>query len=98
VRGAAVDFDLTQQGGKAKLAMVADGALVLPGVFEEPVLPLDRLSSAVAWQIDGERIAVQVTDTRFANADAQGEARATWHTSDPAQSRGGTRAFRGCWI
>ncbi len=90
VRGAAVDFDLTQQGGKAKL-VVADGALVLPGVFEEPVLPLDRLSSAVAWQIDGERIAVQVTDTRFANADAQGEARATWHTSDPAQSRGGAR-------
>ena len=40
-------------------------------MFEEPVLPLDRLSSAVAWQIDGERIAVQVTDTRFANADAQ---------------------------
>ena len=90
VRGAAVDFDLTQQGGKAKL-VVADGALVLPGVFEEPVVPLDRLSSAVAWQIDGERIAVQVTDTRFANADAQGEARATWHTSDPAQSRGGAR-------
>jgi uncharacterized protein (TIGR02099 family) len=90
VRGAAVDFDLTQQGGKAKL-VVADGALVLPGVFEEPVLPLDRLSSSVAWQIDGERIAVQVTDTRFANADAQGEARATWHTSDPAQSRGGAR-------
>ncbi|MCO5111349.1 MAG: TIGR02099 family protein [Burkholderiaceae bacterium] len=90
VRGAAVDFDLTQQGGKAKL-VVADGALVLPGVFEEPVLPLDRLSSAVAWQIDGARIAVQVTDTRFANADAQGEARATWHTSDPAHSRGGGR-------
>ena len=85
MRGAAVDFDLTHQGGKASVDMV-HGALVLPGVFEDPVLPLDKLSSAVSWQIDGERIAVQVTDARFANADAQGEARATWHTSDPARS------------
>ncbi len=90
LRGATVDFDLTHQGGKATLGMV-QGALVLPGVFEDPVLPLDQLSAAVGWQIEGERIAVQVTDARFANADAQGEARATWHTSDPAKSGGQSR-------
>lgn len=90
LRGATVDFDLTHKGGKASVGM-DQGALVLPGVFEDPVLPLDQFSSTVGWQIDGERIAVQVTDTRFANADAQGEARATWHTSDPERSEGRSR-------
>lgn len=90
LRGANVDFDLTHKGGSATVGMDR-GALVLPGVFEEPVLPLDQFSSTVQWQIDGERIAVQVSDTRFANADAQGEARATWHTSDPERSGSGSR-------
>ncbi|WP_119964291.1 YhdP family protein [Simplicispira lacusdiani] len=85
LRGATVDFDLTHKGGSATVGM-DQGALVLPGVFEDPVLPLDQFSSTVRWQLDGERIDVQVSDTRFANADAQGEARATWHTSDSERS------------
>jgi len=85
LHGASVDFDLTQQGGNATVAM-AQGALVLPGVFEDPLLPLDQLNAGVKWQIDGERIAVQVNDARFANADAQGVARASWQTSDPART------------
>ena len=40
VRGASVDFDFRETGGRAKLA-IAGGALELPGVFEQPVLPLD---------------------------------------------------------
>ena len=85
VRGLDVDFDLTQQGGKASLQM-ADGALVLPQVFEEAVLPLDELRADVSWKIVGERISVEVPRAQFANADAAGEARASWHTSDPATS------------
>lgn len=81
LRGATVDLDMTQAGGRATLA-ITSGALVLPGVFEEPVLPLDRLSANVRWQLEGQRIAVQAEDVQFANADAQGEARASWHTSD----------------
>lgn len=84
LRGATVDIDMTQAGGKAAITM-ARGALVLPGVFEDPVLPLDRLSADVRWQIDGNRLAVQANDVQFANADAQGEARATWRTSDAAK-------------
>ena len=90
LRGAGVDFDLTHQGGSATVTM-AQGALVLPGVFEDPVLPLDQFSAGVQWQIEGERIAVQVSDARFANADAQGVARASWQTSDPARSSSGAR-------
>ena len=85
LRGANVDFDLTQAGGRAGLAM-ADGALLLPGVFEDPVVPVQRLGATVRWQIEGERIAVQAPDLRFANADAQGEARLSWHTADAATS------------
>lgn len=85
LRGATVDFDLTHKGGKATVS-IDQGALVLPGVFEDPLLPLDQFRSTVDWQLEGERIAVQVSDTRFANADAQGEVRATWHTSDPGRS------------
>lgn len=85
LRGATVDIDMTQAGGKAALTM-ASGALVLPGVFEDPVLPLDRLTADVRWQLEGSRIAVQANDVQFANADAQGEARATWHTSDATKA------------
>ena len=85
LRGATMDFDLTQQGGSATVSM-EQGALVLPGVFEEPVLPLDQFHASVQWQIDGERIGLQISDARFANADAQGVARASWQTSDPARS------------
>ncbi|GKT22949.1 TIGR02099 family protein [Acidovorax sp. SUPP3334] len=89
LRGADVEFDLSQAGGKASLAM-ADGALVLPKVFEEGTVPVDRLSAKVRWQIDGQRIAVQADDVQFANADAQGEARLAWHTGDAERS--GARA------
>ena len=85
LRGASVDVDMTQAGGKATLA-IANGALVFPGIFEDPVVPLMRLGAELRWQIDGPRMAVQVGDVRFANDDAQGELRATWHTSDPARS------------
>jgi uncharacterized protein (TIGR02099 family) len=85
LHGATVDIDMTQSGGKAALT-IASGALVLPGVFEDPILPLDRLSADVRWQLQGDHIAVQANDVQFANADAQGEARATWRTSDASKA------------
>ncbi len=90
VRGLDVDFDLTQQGGKAALQM-AHGALVLPAVFEEATLPLDAMQADVTWKVAGERISVEVPRAQFANADAAGEARASWHTSDPAKSTAKSR-------
>ncbi|MFT3812882.1 MAG: YhdP family protein [Acidovorax sp.] len=90
LRGADVDFDLNQSGGKAQLA-ISDGALVLPGIFEEPVLPLASLSAHVLWQIQGQKIAVQANDLQFANADAAGSARLSWRTSDQARSASRSR-------
>ncbi len=90
VRGATVDFEASQAGGSAT-ASIANGALDFPGVFEEPVVPIDQLSMQAQWKVDGEAIQVQVSNLRFANVDAEGEAQASWRTSDPAVSRSGAR-------
>jgi len=86
VRGLDLDFDLNQAGGQAQLVMQG-GALLLPGVFEDPLLPLAQLGASVRWQVDGARIAVQAERVRFANADAAGEARLAWRTGDAGQPR-----------
>jgi len=85
VRGAVLEFDASQTGGKATVSM-AQGALDLPGVFEESVIPIDKLSGQAQWQIDGPKLNVQIKNLRFANADAAGETQVDWHTSDPATS------------
>lgn len=85
--GADVQVELTQAGGQAALS-INDGHLALPGVFEEPVVPVQRLATTVRWQVEGQRIAVQTGDVRFANADAEGQARLSWRTADA----GGTRS------
>jgi uncharacterized protein (TIGR02099 family) len=90
VRGAALDFDLTPAGGKAKLA-IQQGALDFPGVFEEPVLPVDSLAADFQWQVNGDQLAVTVTNLKFSNPDAQGEGQASWRTSDPKAAPGGAR-------
>ncbi|MDP2451241.1 MAG: YhdP family protein [Polaromonas sp.] len=89
VRGAAVDFDLTQQGGQAKVR-ITNGDLHLPGIFEDPRLPFDQLSADAQWKLTGPNIELQLRNLVFANADAQGSAQASWHTADaPAAAAGG---------
>jgi uncharacterized protein (TIGR02099 family) len=85
IRGATIDFDATQLGGSAALS-IANGALDFPGVFEDPVIAVDQLSAQLLWRIDGDKSQLQVSGLRFANADAEGEAQASWRTSDPANS------------
>ena len=90
VRGATVDFELTQAGGKARVD-IRKGAVDLPGVFEEPVLPFDELSADVLWQHKGDQISASVANLKFANADAQGDGQASWHTSDAVRSAAHSR-------
>lgn len=84
VRGATVDFELTQAGGKGKLE-VRHGTVDLPGVFEDPVIPLDELIADVQWKLDGRDITASVSGLKFANADAQGEASVRWRTGSGAR-------------
>jgi len=90
IAGAAVEFDLNEQGGRARLS-VSDGALDLPGIFEDPVLPLQRLEADASWRLQGERIEVALDGLRLANADIEGGGQLRWHTSEPGQSRSGSR-------
>jgi uncharacterized protein (TIGR02099 family) len=85
IRGATVDFDLSQAGGKARVA-IRKGALDFPGVFEEPVIPFDELAGDLQWKLKGSEMSVSVANLKFANADAQGEGQASWRTSDPARA------------
>jgi uncharacterized protein (TIGR02099 family) len=85
LKGASIEFDLNQSAGRANISLV-DGALALPGIFEEPVIPLKQFSTELKWQINGEHLAVQLPNAKFSNADAQGEAQVKWETSNPLKS------------
>ena len=90
LRNAALQLSANQDGGSAELS-VAGGAVDLPGVFEDPLVPLERLHANLAWKIDAaSNISVQVKDARFANRDAQGEFSAQWATgAGSGVARGG---------
>lgn len=83
VRGATVDFQLNQDGGRAQLA-IRQGALDFPGVFEQPELAMDSLAGDLQWQRAKDAITVRVNSLRFSNADAEGQAQGSWHTGDAA--------------
>lgn len=85
ITGASVDFDLDQNGGRARIT-VADGSIELPDIFEEARIPLQRLATDASWRLQGERIDAQLDNLTLANADAEGTAQVKWHTSDPATS------------
>jgi uncharacterized protein (TIGR02099 family) len=90
VRGATVDFKLNQSGGEAKLS-ITQGALELPGAFEDPVILLDQLSTDAKWAINGEKIDLLLNRVQFSNADTQGEVQAHWQTADPGKSNAKSR-------
>ena len=91
MRGATVDFEMTQAAGKATLSMQG-GSIEFPGVFDKPVVDIADLSGVLQWKLDGSHISVEASKLRFANADAQGEANIKWQTSSPP--KGGTQEVR----
>jgi uncharacterized protein YhdP len=75
-----------------------DGAILLPGVFADPLVPLDQLSAQLTWKIepgkaasDEPKLTMQVKDAKFSNADAHGELSATWSSGDAADKGHGGR-------
>ena len=86
VRNVDLVLSANEGGGNMSLAM-KQGELDLPGVFAEPLLPLDRLDAALSWRIEGTtapgtppRVTVKVQQAHFANADLQGEFQGNWVT------------------
>lgn len=99
VRNARVDFDFDLAGGAAKF-VIENGAVDVPGVFEESAVPVAQLSGDVQWtitpksvgkNISGDTITensivASVTNLKIDNEDAKGEGQLTWRTSDPAKA------------
>jgi len=84
LRNATVELDATEVGGSARVG-INNGVLDLPGVFDDPLLPLDQFSAQLLWKIEPAKVAdqapkitVQVKNAQFANPDAKGELSATW--------------------
>ena len=85
VRGANLDFDLNQSGGKAQIEIV-NGVVSLPALFADPDIEVADLLTEVRWQIKGEQIEVALPSVKFSNADTRGEAQVKWATSDPSKN------------
>ncbi len=87
LRGAALALEATERGGQARLA-IADGAVVFPGVFEQPELPLDSAQAELVWALapgaDGmpPAVALEVRDAQAANADMALQFDGRWRTGD----------------
>lgn len=90
VRGANLEFELNQAGGKARIEIV-NGVLALPTIFAEPDIEVADLLTEARWQIKGEHIEVELPNLKFRNADARGAAQIKWATSDPAKNSRGAR-------
>ncbi|HEX7437837.1 MAG TPA: DUF3971 domain-containing protein, partial [Caldimonas sp.] len=97
IRNATLDLRATEAGGDARIAVNA-GAIDLPGVFADPLVPLDQLTAHLFWKIERAkgagaqpRLSVQVKDAKFANPDAHGEFSAIWASGDPADTAHGGR-------
>ena len=88
IENATVDFNLTQDGGQAQVQM-AQGALEFPGVFEQPRVLFNALSTDLQWKHSGAQVELQLRKLRFANADAEGQAEVRWTSADKAPTTAG---------
>ncbi|MDO5692156.1 MAG: YhdP family protein [Pseudomonadota bacterium] len=79
VEGATLELDATSAGGQASLA-IQDGALTLPGVFDEPRIPLAEFNTRARWRVQDGQITLDVDELKLRNADAVGGFKGRWHT------------------
>lgn len=100
LRNATIALQATERGGSAQVSL-DQGALLLPGVFQQPDVPFDRLQADVSWRIDAARkpgeprpLSVKVQNLEFDNADARGELQAQWRTG-PGDGHGAGQRFPG---
>jgi uncharacterized protein (TIGR02099 family) len=81
-----VTVSADESGGRADL-VIKHGWLELPGVFEEPRIPLTALQAKVDWSLKPARVKggpsdffVDVTEASFTNDDASGQVEGHWRT------------------
>ena len=98
LRQAGLQLSANERGGTARLS-IEDGAIVFPGLWEQPEVALDELQATLSWRIvsapgQAQGFEVKLSDTRLANADLKGEVEATWR-SGAAEGHGRGARFPG---
>ena len=83
LRGASLELDASERGGSARLS-VHDGEVELPGLFEDPRLPITRLSTQMLWQLPqaggktpGD-VELKLRELQLQTPDLSGEFDVTW--------------------
>ena len=76
-----VVFDVTQKGGKARVS-VHNGSITVPLGLDEPTIDLVDASAHLAWQFNGQQVAVQFTQGRLINEDVRSEFNGQWQTGE----------------
>jgi uncharacterized protein (TIGR02099 family) len=84
LRGATLDFDVSEAGGKGRV-QIDRGGVEMPGVFEDPRVPIDQLSADLQWQHTQAHTSLNVSALKLRNPDVQLEGQASWHTGDAAR-------------
>jgi len=98
IRGLSVEFDVSEAGGKASVAM-QDGAIQQPGLLVDSDIAVQQLSADVQWKqamaanavFSPVLLSASTSNLRFANADIQGEAQFTWNRTAPSDRSTGAK-------
>lgn len=91
--GASLALDASERGGSARLA-VHNGEVELPGLLEDPRLPITRLATQLTWQLPqrGARtpgdVEVRLRDLQLQTPDLSGEFDVTWRRPAGATTAG----------
>ncbi len=72
-----IDFEITQQGGKAKLS-IQKGSLTLPFGLEDTHIALSQAAAQGTWTNSDKGVQVQINQASISNDDLSGEFSGSW--------------------
>lgn len=72
-----IDFEITQQGGKAKLS-IHKGSLTLPAGLEDKHIALSHATAQGSWVNGDKGVQVQINQASISNDDLSGEFSGNW--------------------
>jgi uncharacterized protein (TIGR02099 family) len=93
LRGASLALDANERGGSARLA-VRDGQVELPGLFEDPVLPITRLATQMSWKLPAPggktagEVELRLQDLSLQTPDLSGDFDLVWKRAAGSTSPG----------
>ncbi|MFG6467908.1 YhdP family protein [Roseateles sp. BYS87W] len=93
LQGASLALDANERGGQARLT-VQDGQVELPGLFEDPRLPISRLSTQMSWTLPAAgakapaEVELRLRDLQLQTPDLSGEFDVAWRRPASATTPG----------